>query len=229
VAVAWSFTTSDYRQLYRYSFPFLFPCVIIACSLALQRWRFGKLAMAAGAMAVALLATNIVPGGMDRATEAEMFYRNQTTGVFLTTDSTYRAYEAAQKAIPRGARVLSFLPQPTLLDYERNDIVTVDYPSVACPAPGMPLAEGAEAFRQYLKAQGVEYIIAADFDKAPGVYGRAYYLQMRDHPESFEEISRTEMVIMQYHLAALDLVDALARSPRLVNPGQGIRVIQVSP
>ena len=227
LATAWAFTKSDYPSLYRYSFPMLFPTCLVALAVALRRWRERRGVVAAGLAALILLGVNLVPGAALRQHDAAEAYASITAFRILAPAPLQDEYRAAQKAIPPGARVLSWTTFASLLDYKRNDVWTADYAGVASPDPGLPLHEGPEAFRRYLRSQGIGYIIASNFDRTLGIYERQRDRQARGGSGQAPTASATDMILVTPLRASMDLVDALATPERLEFAGPDIRVIRI--
>ena len=133
------------------------------------------------------------------------------------TDGTYAS---AQSLLPRGAGVLAVVDCPFLLDFARNPVADADYLGFCSPAPGMPLGKGPEALSKYLLGQGIEYIIAIDFDRSVGLYSRPRWRNEYLHR------GRPELVMYQSFDDVMNNIDALATPARTVRVGE-LRVIRL--
>jgi len=64
-----------------------------------------------------------------------------------------------QASMPAGAVAIETLKYAFPFDFTRNQIYIADFPGMASLPPGMPIAQGPEALRQYLRQQGIQYLI----------------------------------------------------------------------
>jgi len=60
--------------------------------------------------------------------------------------------------IPKGARVLTRLRYPFLLDFRAHDVLVMGLPGMASPSPGIPLSSNPESLRKFLVDHGVRYL-----------------------------------------------------------------------
>jgi hypothetical protein len=71
------------------------------------------------------------------------------------------------------------IERPFLLDFARNPIEILDEPGAASPAPGIPLAAGADATAAYLRTQGIRYFAFTRPDRAQiAFYSRSHWIEM---------------------------------------------------
>ncbi len=153
-------------------------------------------AVFAGAVALARVRDRVGPRRLDRAVVALVL--SVTLGLRIARDArdvrlfgasayfqrfaiprlreseTERArrqvHRAAQDATPPGARILVATERPYLFDFRRNDVVNLDQPGFASPAPRMPLGQGGQRLLANLRAHRVDYLVTTtDGD------GWAYY------------------------------------------------------
>ena len=93
-------------------------------------------------------------------------------------------YRAALATIPKGAKVLSAIDAPFLLDYRDHNICLIDDVGVVAPPPGFPINGGPEDLVGYLKSQSVEYLLYVRPDRPwresmAGAYNRSWWDSMR--------------------------------------------------
>ncbi len=102
----------------------------------------------------------------------------QGRGRLSERESTYRALQAA--ALP-GARLLVRLDSPSVLDFGRNPIWTIDLPCGVGVPPGLPCRASLKKVVQYLMDSGVEYV-AYSYENSASYSERGFrhYLTSRD-------------------------------------------------
>jgi hypothetical protein len=74
---------------------------------------------------------------------------------------------ALQAAVPAGQRILTVYPRVYQMDFRRNPIWQIDLVGACSPPPGLPLGQGGEKVRDYLRHNGVRYMIVSLRDFAP--------------------------------------------------------------
>jgi len=84
-----------------------------------------------------------------------------------------------QDLTPAGARILSVIDHPYLMDFRRNEIFAIDCVGAAAPGGGIPFFEGKDRLAAYLQGQGIQYVLCMDFDKALLLYNRQLW---KNHP-----------------------------------------------
>ena len=72
--------------------------------------------------------------------------------------------------IPRGAKVLSAVETPELLDMSKFSVSTLDFPGANSPAPGIPLGGTPTELMKYLKKLGYSYIVAQSPNSPQSIY-----------------------------------------------------------
>jgi len=92
-----------------------------------------------------------------------------TTGFTDRYASVRSQYARLNAAIPAGAKVLSAVDDPALLQFSRYSVATLDVAGSASPPPHMPFFSGAGAKVRYLRSQGYDYIVAAS-SETRGLY-----------------------------------------------------------
>ncbi|MGN6369155.1 MAG: hypothetical protein ACTHN5_12910 [Phycisphaerae bacterium] len=75
------------------------------------------------------------------------------------SESVLRTYAEAQDSTPPGSAIFTWVVTPALFDFGRNRVLVPDYDGqYASPAPGLPLHADAEALREYLLKQHIDYV-----------------------------------------------------------------------
>jgi hypothetical protein len=69
-----------------------------------------------------------------------------------------RSAREAQLAVPPGQPMLVYMSMPPSLDFSRNPIFVVDWPSEVSPPPGMPLRSGIQDLEAYFLSRNIRYI-----------------------------------------------------------------------
>jgi hypothetical protein len=99
-------------------------------------------------------------------------------------------YAVLNTVVPRGADVLAAVDDPGLLDFARFTFTTLDIPGAASPAPGFPLHGGANALVGYLRARGINGIVALS-PRSEGLYNRSQWeAALHDGIYNFEATAR---------------------------------------
>ena len=141
----------------------------------------------------------------------------------LFDDSAEERYRHICADIPAGATVYAAVPLPSLLDYGRHRVFNADLISAASSPPGLPFFRGAEAFRQYLAAEGVTHILVNDFDH-PSLdtgYSRSWW---RDEAPKLHRILAP---LSPYVLDAMNNMDAIGMQQRVVSRSGDLRLIRL--
>jgi hypothetical protein len=131
-------------------------------------------------------------------------------------------YRKLQVLAPVGAPILTAVDAPYLLDYARNPILNVDVIGGASPRPGLPLFKGPQELKRYLQKQGINFIMAVDWEKGLVSYNR------KVEKETKREWFVNEVQIPNT-LDFMDSVDWLDTNEKVVARGPNCRLIQLSP
>jgi hypothetical protein len=227
VAVARAFSSANYINLYRYSFPMLFPACLVALALA---GRSGRRPLAWGTSLVllgTLLAVNLPDAVRHQARLIRMTVLPQTTLFSFSPPPLLDEYRGIQALVPEGAKIYSIVNVPTNFDFSRNTIYTADQAGIASPDPGIPIAEGRDAILHYFQGLGIDYIVAAHFDTALALYQRPRYREISEHPDQHPEVERPDKIVAGVSVKLEDALDTLATPDRLLASGPSIRLIYV--
>lgn len=169
---------ADGRWLERYAYSYTVPvllCVMGALVIAGGRRRVIAAAILAMVTAAALHPSDYRFKGA-AASLRLMAAQGSAMRPEVRDLSAIRArYRSAQESVPAGARILASGEWMCLMDYRRNPIWIADLPGNAGPPPGMPLDRGPQALWDYLRANGVEYVLL-DREGAFGPYGYSVLL-----------------------------------------------------
>jgi hypothetical protein len=149
---------------YRYSWAFLFACLLVALIGSLSRGaREGWPAIRTAAPGFLALASLAFAHGSEArehwaglpATIRQSLEQSRSPGF---KRRWARRYSGMQQAVPAGETLLTRLEYPFTLDFSRQTVFVADYPGGSSPPPGMPSFQGAEALAAYLIGQGVRYV-----------------------------------------------------------------------
>jgi hypothetical protein len=225
--IAVNFSTGGYFGLYRYCYPFLLAAVLASLAIALQTRRRPILVAASFAMGIALIVFDQPAGLLAQYGLARDASRAASGKIGLASAEYADEYRLAQESIPPGATILAIVTPIHLLDQRRNGIISADLIGLASPHSAMPLSSGPDALRIYLRAQGIQYVMASDFDAALGIYGRRGYLAIGEHPETFKDLSRSDILVARWMLHAMTAFDQLMPADRLMYRSHEIRVLRI--
>jgi hypothetical protein len=128
-------------------------------------------------------------------------------------------YTDIQSHIVPGATVVTAVHEPWRFDFKRNKIFTLDVLGGTGPKPGWPAFLGAQALAEYLKANGVRYVVFTEFDQANELYNRAHWRAFLnndsflggeapfqlDGMDAIDKLASLRRVV--YHADAMTLVD----------------------
>jgi hypothetical protein len=131
------------------------------------------------------------------------------------------AYHRIQHATPAGTSILVLLDQPFHLDFARNEILNLDMPGTASPAPGIPCFLGPEPVAKYLLAKNIRYVAFVESRHSTHLYRRGIWL---DHIWDPDEIWRT---YAPYMLDVMDNLALLAKSRRHLHDEEGMILLDL--
>jgi hypothetical protein len=164
--IAYGVVEAGPEYVVRYAAAFVFPTaglglVLLPGALQGRRWLAAVLAVCAG---VQLWAE--APELRDRVTQALAARANPVGAPIISTDY----YRDMQARVPAGRRMLAMLNQYVLFDHARNDIWTADQPGLVCAPPGCPTEATPEAWEDYLRSLGIEYLAFVRPERGNGFY-----------------------------------------------------------
>jgi len=215
---------SDAATVSRYIAPLLAAPALFAVVALLARERAGPFGLARGAavaLALVTLGTSLprVPATLARqAALAAVAWRDREPPFPVPL---YGLHAAAQQAIPAGASLASVVDFPSLWDYRRNRIATLDFPGAVVPHGPMPFFRGATPLLEYLRIEGFDYLAMSDFTRSRGMYSRAWYASMVD--SGVKPLDRASVHMLDFMANA----DSLAAREPVVFEGGGLRVIRL--
>jgi hypothetical protein len=85
------------------------------------------------------------------------------------------AYTEIQSHMDPGATVACAVHEPWRFSFKRNKIYTLDILGGTGPKPGWPAFKGAQALLDYLKANGIRYVVWQNFDTGNELYNRGHW------------------------------------------------------
>ena len=134
-------------------------------------------------------------------------------------------YQDVQSYVPAGATMVTAVSENDRFDFTRNRVFALDVIGGMGPKPGWPTHQGPEALARYLVANGVQYAVWVDFDKAGPPYSKRQWeehLVRDDYKGSY----------LQGEAAVeIDAADALTRLPsirRLVYQAHNMSVVDLT-
>jgi hypothetical protein len=226
VAMAWVFTYSDVENIHRYVAPFLYAAFIgtlmvfvrdnmitgDATHADLKVRKYSNVAL----FGLVLIVSPLMMG-KDINRIADHWDRRALSAELRSQ------YVTMQDALPKNAKVFAMVNHPFALNYKRNDIVNVDVPGAASPGFGMPIGQGVEKLKEYLKNLSITHVVFGDLNDRPAcLYNRAlwefhrdgdipawkfgapFYLNLMD---DLETLAQTETVLFKkygFHVIALN-------------------------
>jgi hypothetical protein len=238
VMLVHSFTLSDSYNLWRYSFGSLTPLVIIFAIEAGAQKPFAEtespLRMSKVSTFLVWLAV-LVQLVIAKDWPAKRFawnVANIRAAIVLGTgkyDPRFEALRAMQDSIPADTKVALMIDDPYRLDFARNQLVCLDLPGFAAPAPGLPSFTTPENWRAYFRSQGIRYLAFAETGYSTWLYRREGWLwrmysddelfryigaHVVDTLDTFEELARSSKVLFHKEgFYAIDLGDGPAVEP----------------
>jgi hypothetical protein len=115
-----------------------------------------------------------------------------------------KAYADLQGLVPEGAKILSMVDASYLLNYKRNPIYSINAVGGSSPPPGIPFEKGSKALADYLKGQGIRYVIAVNFDQAVLLYTRKLWTETTRPEWFYPQIWRPRFLDVMKNLDELD-------------------------
>jgi hypothetical protein len=132
-----------------------------------------------------------------------------------------RDYQDVQAHVRPGATMALAVSDGFRFDFVRNRIFTFDSLGAMGPKPGWPLHKGPRALAAYLRASGVNYVIACDFDAAGCFYNRSH---------TRADAAKAGAGIATWAAAEADAEDAIQALPTVAQVafrGHGMTVIDL--
>lgn len=221
-----------YLDLYRYIYPILVPVFLWFMASALKAGSvlsppFGflqKPTVIATGSALALLGfllPNFPQAWLELRVQAQSL-PVQFAGNNSFLDPRLRdAYQAIQKDIPPGDKVITMVDASYWLDYSRNPMFSMNAVGGSSPPPGIPFHQGPDALLDYFRKLGFKYMIAVDFNNAVLLYTRRLWTT-NTRPEWFyPQIWRPRF------LDFMDNVDAWDRQGKVVAREGNLRLFDL--
>ncbi len=100
----------------------------------------------------------------------------------LESASVVQEYEGLQSFLPNNSLFLENVAYPFLLNYKQHNILVMDWPGAASPAPGWPYTRSTEELASYLKNNSIRYLI---YDYAFAAWNDAKNCQSLETPDLF--------------------------------------------
>lgn len=184
-------------DIYRYSFAFVVPAVLLGATLLLSEPKASiENRRRPGTMLAALLSLGLLL--FSARAEAKTMFRDYAAGVRfgqrgkpMLPEGTDEEYKRLQLGVPAGETILARLAYPFLLDFRRNRVLVPDWPGGASPPPGMPLSQGSEALADYLLGHSIRYVAYSYASEANYPKTLAVRLGPESHPLTRATTART--------------------------------------
>jgi hypothetical protein len=151
-----SFTiATDGYSIYRYIFPMLFSLFLYVLHF-LIRERLQVVGIVLGlSLALSVSQLTFLNSGY-----SSIISRISLNGISESNvPNRKQQVDEIQKLLPRNSRVLLRTSFNFLFDFTGNDYQIADYPGAASPPPGLPNFGTKLAMENYLRSQGVEFVI----------------------------------------------------------------------
>jgi hypothetical protein len=132
-------------------------------------------------------------------------------------------YRDVQTHIPPGKTFVTAVFQGFRFDFARNRIFALDLLGGMGPKPGWPAYRGPQALGDYLRANGVDYLVYVDFNLPSELYNRTHW---QSH------LSKTESYLFgeaRLQLDAEDAIEKLSAERRVVYSAHGMTVVDLAP
>jgi hypothetical protein len=86
-------------------------------------------------------------------------YKPSHVSQYIDIEKETHRVRGLQGAIPQQSTVLLRLDMPFLADFRTQKVSVMDWPGNVGPEPGVPFSEPPEVLAEYLRKQGIQYII----------------------------------------------------------------------
>jgi hypothetical protein len=216
------------QEFYRYLFPVVFPVAVLALlRFATQessernfiRDQLARILAAASLLGIG--AVQFGPALNEVFSEAQSLpQQTSETRGFLPPEFA-NSYKELQSKVPPEKKIYAIVDAPYLLDFKRNPIFVADVLGGASPGNLMPQLEGTQALFDYFKKEGIEYVLAVEFEKALLLYTRKHWLE-HQRPEWFYK-----QVWGKYALDFMDRIDDIAKTHTIATAGN-TRLLKLS-
>jgi hypothetical protein len=114
-------------------------------------------------------------------------------------------YSEAIAHIPPGAKILAEVDQPYLFDYRRHTIYNIDQIGMASPGQGLALRGEPDMLIDYLRSQGIGYLVFVRPSKAVSLYSR------RDQEKNLSGSNVFYRAVAQNYIWFFDAIDSLSK------------------
>jgi hypothetical protein len=227
LAVAWftsyKFGVTVISESYRYTFPMMMPVAFWLLTQRLSQRDDTADGSAKNYALVALtllLAVNLPNASREFGAMIDSLPAQIASRTTVAPPVLEKAAKELQKYTPEGSKIFVAIDTPYALDFARNTIYTADVTGGSSIGK-WPLRQGPEALKSYLLGQGIDYILASDFDNALLLYTRKHWLEHQRPEWFFKEVWG------KYMLDFMDNVDSLTKSCRIVATSANLRLIDL--
>ncbi|MDP8998608.1 MAG: hypothetical protein M3O46_00675 [Myxococcota bacterium] len=179
------------------------------------------------ALVAAALGMHLAASREDMRATFDAYFRNAYHAVneprseCESFESQTAYYRDIQSHVPAGATIATAVFEGFRFDFKRNRIFALDVLGGMGPAPGWPAHKGPEALGEYLKANGVQYLVWVDFNEPSEFYNRAHW---RSHLDKAGHYLQGEAVLQ---LDAEDAIEKLTAMRRVEYRARGMTVVDL--
>ena len=86
-------------------------------------------------------------------------FRASLSGTSLESPSVENEYIAVEKSIPEHSIAVENVAYPFLFNFQKRNILIMDWPGAASPKPGWTIGSSADNLAQYFKNNSVRYVV----------------------------------------------------------------------
>ena len=190
-------------HVYRYTYPILFAAEIGLIGLSLQEQGTKLLKIICVTILLVIAVTQSKNIVNELSNNLKVIRVSITPQPFVEKEILTQ-YKQAQNIIPEGEPILVMANYPHVFNFTRNKIYLIDLPGTCSPDPGMPMVRDSHLFNNYLRSQGISYIIHNDFNKAFTYCNRKFWNNELVNGEVLVKFMAANFISTMNNLEALD-------------------------
>jgi hypothetical protein len=136
-------------------------------------------------------------------------------------DGLTAEYTDVQSRVPAGKTMATAVFEGFRWDFKRNTVYALDVLGGMGPKPGWPAREGPAALAEYLRTNGVQYLVWVDWNLPSQFYNRSHWRSHLSNPRSYLQ---GEAVLQ---LDAEDAIEKLTAMRHVVYQAHGMTVVDL--